>query len=391
MARTLVAAALAFATVAVPCSAATRAALNASLTDGVFTVGGTNTAVGGFTSNINAAVAAAFAGAPTPSAGSLAVVNSSSGALSYLIMSGAYFVDEPLALPPQFVLVLDGATLSPAANMTPGAPALILANRSAYAAVVSPGGPSHALLTCPPGGPSPVGVLALTSPSFLADGLTVTGCGLDGGQAGIHVKGQPFVVGATVANCVVSNCSRAIWTETVSRVVVQGCTVSNNGAHAIDFDAFTSDSVAVGNTAYDNAEEGVFVEQGASRIVVSGNTLGPGNAVGVAVYNNDISSATTGHVIVGNAIHGNRGAGISVGSTGPRKGAVTTDVTIAGNVLSGNGVAGYGAEVDMRLNGGQAGTVLAGNAGTLAASATKFAGNVTCVDPLDRTPVAAVG
>ena len=159
----------------------------------------------------------------------------------------------------------------------------------------------------------------------------------------------------------------------------------NNTKHAIDFDAFSTHGVASNNTAWDNAQEALFIEQAASYITVAGNVFGPGNYVGIAVYNNAIGTATQGHVIVGNTVFGSLDAGISVGSTAPRSGAEDVGVTVIGNTLYGN--AGQG----IHANGGQTGTVYAGNADSdgmshYAASAL-FAGNVTAFDPLDRVHV----
>lgn len=122
--------------------------------------------------------------------------------------------------------------------------------------------------------------------------------------AGVHLKGQPFVTGGEVANCVVRGGSRAIWTETISGPLIHGNLVYNNSKHAIDFDAFSTHGVAWNNSAWNNAQEAVFIEQAASYITVSGNVLGPANGDGVAVYNNAIGTATQGHVIVGNTIFG---------------------------------------------------------------------------------------
>lgn len=201
----------------------------------------------------------------------------------------------------------------------------------------------------------------------------------------MHLQGQPFVTGGEVANCVVRGGSRAIWTETISGPLIHGNLVYNNSKHAIDFDAFSTHGVAWNNSAWNNAQEAVFIEQAASYITVSGNVLGPANGDGVAVYNNAIGTATQGHVIVGNTIFGSLSSGISVGSTAPRQGAQDVGVTVVGNTLYDN--AGQG----IHANGGQTGTIYAGNADSngfshFATSAT-YNSNVTAFDPLDRVRV----
>jgi hypothetical protein len=353
MRASAIAAAVAAAISASPAAAAS-AALNASVVDGTLTWAGGSRVIGSATSSLNGVIAELFAPLAPPAAGAgHAIVNSTSGALSYLILTGAFDADAAIVLPPQLILVLDGATLTANASIA-GAPALIVGNGSSFAGVVAPGGPSSGRLVCPPGGPSPAGILAAQSANFVVDGVTVDGCGNDDCASGIHIRGVPYVTGGAVLNSVVTGSCRAIWTETATRVVIHGNAVFNNSMHAIDLDAFSSDSVVSSNSASWNDQEGVFIEQGATNIVVANNTLGPGNAVGIAVYNNDINSTTSGHVIVANRIIGNLFAGISVGSTVPHSGAPDAGVAIVGNVIAGNGAA---QPQGVRSNGGQAGTV----------------------------------
>ena len=81
----------------------------------------------------------------------------SSKALSYLTLIGKYTADVPLFLPDLFVLVLDNAHFEAVHNFT--APdnlvsieksfsALIVSKGAFFNAVVSPGGPSQAVLSC---------------------------------------------------------------------------------------------------------------------------------------------------------------------------------------------------------------------------------------------------
>jgi hypothetical protein len=364
-------------------ASASAGALNATIINGVLQSSPPQ-ALGSFTSALNSWAAAFFSSATPDPASSAVLLNSSSGTLSYLTLTGPYAVDEPLLLFPQLILVLLNAQLTAAANLSSSAQALILANHSAFAGVVAPGGPSTAELSCPAGGPA--GVLALQSPSFLLDGLAISGCGSAEGGA-VHIKGEPYTSGAEVSNCLITwSGQRAIWTETVSRVLIFGNTVSQTYSHSIDFDAFSSDSVAFNNTVLNSRQEGIFIEQGASYITVSSNTLGPNNSVGVAVYNNDIKALCGPHLIVGNTISGNRDRGISVGSTSPKSGAPDSQVTILGNTLSSNGGA---VPEDLHTNGGQIGTVYAGNSAPGGVApftiSSKFSNsNISMFDPLDR-------
>jgi hypothetical protein len=131
-------------------------------------------------------------------------------------------------------------------------------------------------------------------------------------------------------------------------------------------------------------QEAVFIEQGATYITVVDNDLGPSNGCGVAVYNNDINSVTSGHVIVRNRIFGNT-RGLSIGSTAPRTGAPSSNVLVAGNVLWSNNGQG------IHTNGGQINSLYVGNedADGMSAFTTTMgsAKNISFSDPLDRAKV----
>ncbi len=157
--------------------------------------------------------------------------------------------------------------------------------------------------------------------------------------------------------------------------------------HTIDFDAFSSNSIAYNNTVSGSRQEAVFIEQAASYITVVDNDLGPGNACGVAVYNNAIDTATHGHVIARNRIFGNA-RGTSVGSTAPgHGGAAAADVFVVGNTL-------YNNSEGIHSNGGQVGTIYVanGDADGMSAFTTEVgtARNVSASDPLDRVRVSGM-
>jgi parallel beta-helix repeat protein len=87
--------------------------------------------------------------------------------------------------------------------------------------------------------------------------------------------------------------------------------VHHAAAHALDFDAYTSNSVAYNNTCEDNTEEGIFVEETAHDNVVAANTCRR-NGNGIAVYSNAVGPAAN-NFIVGNAVTDNNASGISSG------------------------------------------------------------------------------
>ena len=165
--------------------------LNATVVDGVLTLpDGTRSTVGNASSALNRVISTYFEGAvPSPDA---VLVNRTR--LSYLTLTGAYSVDEPISLPSYFVLVLSQAALTASSSLV-GAAGLIVANGSSFSAVTSPGGPADGALLCPPGGPSPSAVFSLNSPWFTIDGLTIEGCGNDGCASSVHFTSTTGRVG----------------------------------------------------------------------------------------------------------------------------------------------------------------------------------------------------
>lgn len=370
--------------------------LNASLVDGTFTVQGQSPKeIGNLASSINNVLAPIFSNSPPSPPKHAVLINSTvevegQPLLNYITISGNYSIDEPLLLFPQLLFVLNGAILIPHPSFA-GA-AMVISNRSAFSGVISRSGLLAGQFLCnPQTGPSPTAIVALQSPYFLIDSVLIDGCGLDGASA-IHVRGVPMVTGAEIANSVISNSNRAIWLETIQKAYIHGNICFQNKAHTIDFDAYSSHSTAFNNTVYDNSQEGIFIEQSATYITVVGNTLGPNNSVGVAVYNNDIGNLCGPHIILNNLLIGNRFAGVSVGSTAPRAGAEDMDVSVLSNTFRDNG---GDAAVDIHSNGGQTGTWYADNSapsGVSKATLTStFFGNITIFDPRDRLVVSETG
>jgi hypothetical protein len=358
-----------------------RAPLNASLTDGVLTSAGSPPCTLGNTTGALASALSSIFGALVPAV-ALPLKNSSSF-YSYLTLSGAYVADAPVLLPQGVALSFVGATVTVDAAY-PAAQALFNATGAPYSAVVAPGGPRTAAILCPAGGPSPIAVLAASSDGFVLDGVRIVGCGAAG--AAVHVRGAPFITGAEVANCeILDSPARAVWTEACARIAVHGNTVNNTAVHSIDMDAYSSFVTVYNNTVAFSAQEAVFIEQGASNVVVVDNDLGPGNTNGVAVYNNAFKVVTSGHVIVRNRIFGCTRDGISTGSGPHHSSAEATGIVVAGNTLWDNNGTG------IRSNGDQTGTAYYGNddADGVSAGALGYARatNISFADPSDRVAV----
>jgi hypothetical protein len=158
-------------------------------------------------------------------------LNSTSG-LSYLTLIGNYTADVPINMISQLILVLDGARLDAVPNFPVTATnpqsntlsisvtkwALVVFNGVFFSGIVSPGGPSKAVLSCNklPKLPTsstvvgPAGILMYGSGAIIMDGITVDSCGMNNGNFALYGAGR-----VEVANCISANSrTRGIWYET---------------------------------------------------------------------------------------------------------------------------------------------------------------------------------
>jgi parallel beta-helix repeat protein len=108
--------------------------------------------------------------------------------------------------------------------------------------------------------------------------LTIRGCGnpAPAGPSPNYVTGNIWVsnggYGNTVSHVESSHSfNRGIWAE-AHKLLVLHSTFHHNAADGIDFDAYTSKSVAYNNTCYNNSRHGIFLEEGASENTIIGNT-----------------------------------------------------------------------------------------------------------------------
>ena len=169
-------------------------------------------------------------------------LNSTSNTLSYLTIQGNYLADAPILLPDQFILVFDNARLEATVNFTSttntvpidkSAMALIVSKNSFFNAVVSPGGPSNAVISCVnmPKQPvetnivGPAGILLLGSGSSLIDGVTIDSCGL--GNGNIALYGSSRVEIANVMS--INGRTRGIWIIVTSYTLLHDSTFSGSG------------------------------------------------------------------------------------------------------------------------------------------------------------------
>ena len=167
---------------------------------------------------------------------------------------------------------------------------------------------------------------------------------------------------------------RCVWTESPSaRYIVLENTGSNCNMDAVDFDAETSNSYAIDNTAIDNLRYGVFIEQSDTYNTVYGNytttrdiSSPPGHGVGV--YNNATSASTRG-VTDGNTVFSSTSDvidnGLRVGSIASAAGGVaeTAHTFMFDNIAQnsrGDGIL-FDAEFPDSIDNYFSQTILAGN------------------------------
>ena len=90
--------------------------------------------------------------------------------------------------------------------------------------------------------------------------------------------------------------------------------VHHAGAHALDFDAYTSRSVCYNNLCEDNREEGIFVEETAHDNVIVANTCRR-NGNGIGVYSNAVGPVAN-NFFIGNQLSANLAFGLTAGGYG---------------------------------------------------------------------------
>jgi hypothetical protein len=201
------------------------APVNASVIDGVLNAPGQPPRTLPYLFSALNPVIASLWGTLSPAPVNETLTNANSSTLSFLRLTrGAWLADEPLNLSVrQLVLVLDDVDVAPAASFPPFR-GLIEINGTTHAGVVSPGGPAAARLICADAAVSPAAVAATDSSEVVVDGLYIFGCGGTEGGA-VHLQGRPgswapTAMGGQVSNCNITNSSRAIWTETISNVMI---------------------------------------------------------------------------------------------------------------------------------------------------------------------------
>ena len=270
--------------------------------------------VGTYTSQLQANVINTLYPAIEPATvlSQISLVNNS--VLRYLHLEGNYYADSPLTIPSLFVLQLNGSYIVDAQNISDNKyngmthSGLITLNNSEYSAVI--GGTINATVHA---------TTKMQAISVLnSNRNTIRGTrALSNFQTAIGIHGG---IQNEIAYCDAGGnegnriASRAIWALATSKCYVHHCHVHHSHMHALDFDAYTSSSIAWNNLCEDNDAEGIFVEETAKDNVIVSNTCRR-NKNGIGVYSNVVGPVKN-NVFFGNLVDGNFNSAITAGGLG---------------------------------------------------------------------------
>lgn len=342
-------------------------------------------------SSFNAALALAISSsAASLSANTFMLLNGdASAAISFVSLSGAWTVDEPLLIPRQVVVALaDGTSLAATRELEtlPMNRSTVVYADGPHSALVAPGGvDGGARILCQ--GLSVRGVFAVQASGFNLEGITVDSCGgvvPSYCTGAVHFLGAPFAsVGRIARSKIIGGC-RGVWLQMYSRLYIYENVILNSSKFGVDFDSFSGTSVVWSNTIVGAIQNGIFIEQGAVYVTAMFNNITcgvGGNAIGVYPY--QFGSATEEHTIAGNTIMSCYYA-LSIGSTKSSGNSTWTPasaVTFVANTLDASNTIG------IHTNGPQARTVYYDNADAVGfdASAMSMAGSALAYDPLGRS------
>ena len=243
--------------------ASTTTPIALTIKDGILLPSGQH--IGTFTSQLQSAIDRLYPAVDQSTWKSTSLVNNS--LLRYLDLQGHYYADAPLLLPSLFVLRLNGS-LADAANLTShplngdntASPGLVMLNATTYSAVLGVGN-SPVINATTHDGTQMYAVSVLNSQKTAVRGLRLvaqweTCVGVRGGS---HNEVSSNNVGGAPGRT--TPATRGVWTLATSRAYVHHNHVHHSDKHALDFDAYTGNSVAWENLCEDNKEQGIFVEE----------------------------------------------------------------------------------------------------------------------------------
>ena len=263
--------------------------------------------------------------------------SNSTNFVSYLTLKGIYECDEPLKLPPAFMLVLKDARLIMLHSFPRSSLGLIIASNSHFSGVVNPGSVDSSLIECPNASSwsSPSAIYVFNSSYFTVDGVSIYGCGAK--NASIVLKGTSnHLVGnsTTVLNSkILYSRGNGILIQNMIRCIISKNVISYSSAAGVVITDKSYGSVLDGNLLVANHVSGIYALDGSTYTIIKGNMIKEtiGDAISIINYLDHQSSVN--NIILKNEITNNIGSSILLAVD---VSSVIISTTIVGNYFVNN-------------------------------------------------------
>ena len=340
----------------ISCQVSAKIPVSLTIKDGILLPSGKY--IGTFTSQLQSAIDFHYPSVDKTTWNTISIVNSS--VLRYLDLQGHYFADAPLLLPSLFVLRLNGSlvdalnlTTHPVNGDTNAYPGLVTLNSTTYSAVLGVGS-AATINASTHSGTQMHAVSILNSQKTAVRGLRLvsqweTCVGIRGG---VHNEVSSNNVGGESGRT--TPATRGVWALATSRAYVHHNHVHHADKHALDFDAYTGNSVAWENLCEDNKEQGIFVEETSHDNVIVSNTCRR-NGHGIGVYTLTVGPVSN-NIFFGNIVTNNEREGITAGGFGhdtthfSQKNVFFANTATGNNQGSNTGIAGSGSSGGAQFN-----------------------------------------
>ena len=263
--------------------------------------------------------------------------------ISYLTLTGLYKCDEPLKLPPGFVLVLKDAHLIMLHSFPRSSLGLIIANNSHFSGVVNPGSVDSSLIECPnttswssssSSSPS-AAIYVFNSSYFTIDGVSISGCGAK--NASIVLKGTSNrLVGNSTAvlnSKILYSRGNGILIQNMMRSIISKNVISYSSAGGIVITDKSYGSILDGNLLVGNHISGIYALNGSTYTIIKGNTIKETAGDAIAIVNYLDRQSSVNNIILKNQITNNVGSSILLAVD---MNSVIISTTIVGNYFVNN-------------------------------------------------------
>jgi len=299
--------------------------------------------VGSSTSLLNKFITANF---PPPLTGDLTVAgvvpnipsmwHRNTQSMNFLTLSGTYSADEPLVIPKNLVLVMDGATIVAVTTMvaTTVPKGVIDARFADFSSIVSPG--ANGVIDC--GVVSgPAGIYIESSSYFSVDGITVNNCGGSLGAISIVADRNDRKVGnsTSIMNSVINGATgNGIFVTQATRPVLQNNVITASSGSGVFVSGDVEGAIISGNTISKSAAHGVHIGYGSTLSTVRSNMISSNKGSGISIFNGGDSKMIENTCIITNQISSNLENSIIFRIDG--KAAIIASTVIVGNTMNSN-------------------------------------------------------